>query len=184
MGLSNELYCEAGSFSCCCLNPRGCFQSEVRGFISSCWSPGLLSLFRSLPFLPVYLCTNVAPLGLLIALPAPLHNPTTSLGPPSATLPQVLSLFPGCPSPPLLPVRMNVSSLSPWLSDFHAVQFSVSSGCFLFLNCCCPSFGCVRGAVCLPMPPSWSEAPDPFFILPLKGRCDLHRLYFSGSLER
>ena len=50
----------------------------------------------------------------------------------------------GCPSPPLLPVRMNVSSLSPWLSDFHTVRFSVSSGCFLFLNCCCPSFGCAR----------------------------------------
>ena len=45
---------------------------------------------------------------------------------------------------PLLQVWMNVSSLSPWLSDFHAVRFSVSSGCFLFLNCCCPSFGCAR----------------------------------------
>ena len=51
---------------------------------------------------------------------------------------------PGCPSPPLLLVWMNVSSLSPWLSDFHTVRFSVSSGCFLFLNCCCPSFGCAR----------------------------------------
>ena len=37
-------------------------------------------------------------------------------------------------SPPLLPVWMNVSSLSLWLSDFHTVRFSVSSGCFLFLN--------------------------------------------------
>ena len=51
---------------------------------------------------------------------------------------------PGCPSLPLLPVWMNVSSLSPWLLDFHRVQFSVSSSCFLFLNCCCPSFGCAR----------------------------------------
>ena len=38
---------------------------------------------------------------------------------------------------------MNVSSLTPWLSDFHTVQFSVSSGCFLFLNCC-PPFGYAR----------------------------------------
>ena len=53
-------------------------------------------------------------------------------------------LHPGSPSLPLLPVWMNVSSLSPWLSDFHTVRFSISSGCFLFLNCCCPSFGCVR----------------------------------------
>ena len=39
-------------------------------------------------------------------------------------------------SPPLLQVWVNVSSLSPWWSDFRAVRFSVSSGCFLFLNCC------------------------------------------------
>ena len=52
---------------------------------------------------------------------------------------------PGCLSLPLLPVWMNVSSLSPWLSNFYTVRFSVSSGCFLFLNCCCcPSFGCAR----------------------------------------
>ena len=53
-------------------------------------------------------------------------------------------LHPGNPSLPLLLVWMNVSSLSPRLSDFHTVQISVSSGCFLFLNCCCPSFGCAR----------------------------------------
>ena len=54
------------------------------------------------------------------------------------------SLHPGCLVVPLLLVWMNVSSLSPSLLDFHAVRFSDSSGCFLFLNCCCPSFGCVR----------------------------------------
>ena len=41
---------------------------------------------------------------------------------------------PGCPSLPLRPVWMNVSSLTPWLSDFHIVKFSGSSGYFLFLN--------------------------------------------------
>ena len=58
-----------------------------------------------------------------------------------------LATSPLCPAaglPPLLPVWMNVSSLTSWLLDFHTVQFSVSSGCFLFLNCCCPSFGCAR----------------------------------------
>ena len=54
-----------------------------------------------------------------------------------------LAMSPLCPSPPFLLVWMNVSSLSPWLSDFHIVRFSVSSDCFLFLNCCCP-FGCAR----------------------------------------
>ena len=56
----------------------------------------------------------------------------------------VSPLCPGYPSPPLLLVWMNVSSLSPWLSDFHTVRFVVSSGCFLFLNCYCPSFCCAR----------------------------------------
>ena len=82
----------------------------------------------------------------------PVAQSATSLGPPAATLlapvlqppPCLESSLPHCPSPPLLPVWMNASALSPWLSDFHTVQFSVSSGCFLFLNCCCPSFGCAR----------------------------------------
>ena len=41
---------------------------------------------------------------------------------------------PGCPPPPLLPFWVSVSSLTPWLLDFHTVPFSVSSACFLFLN--------------------------------------------------
>ena len=53
-------------------------------------------------------------------------------------------LCPSCPSLPLPLVWMNVSSLSPWLLDFHTVRFFVHSSCFLFLNCCCPSFGCAR----------------------------------------
>ena len=74
-------------------------------------------------------------------LPTPLHNPP----PPWVHQPPPCheSSPPGCSSLPLLQVWMNVS-LSPWLSDFHTVRFSVSSSCFLFLNCCCPSFGCAR----------------------------------------
>ena len=51
MGLSNKLSCEAGSFSHCCLNPHRYFQSEVSGFISLCWNPGLhgLSCFLVVP---------------------------------------------------------------------------------------------------------------------------------------
>ena len=62
--------------------------------------------------------------------------------PPSASCLAASPLCPSCRSLPLLLVWMNVSSLSPWLSDFHTVRFSVSSGCFLFLNCC--PFDCVR----------------------------------------
>ena len=62
--------------------------------------------------------------------------------PPAATLPTCSSswcltthlLYPSWPSPPLLPVWMNASSLTPWLSDFHTIWFSVSSGYFLFLS--------------------------------------------------
>ena len=110
------------------------------------WSASLPLLF-----LPVYLCANVGLQGLpattlwgllVVAWPTLFHNP-----PPlwvHQLLPRSESCPPGCPSPPLLPVWMNVSSLSPWLWDFHTVQFYVSSSCFLFLNCCCPSFGCAR----------------------------------------
>ena len=51
VGLSNELSCEAGSFSCCCLNLPRCFQPEIWGVISPNWNPGLRGLFRS-PVVP------------------------------------------------------------------------------------------------------------------------------------
>ena len=76
------------------------------------------------------------------SLASPVPQSSTLLGLPAATLPCVL--LPDRLSPPLLLVWMNVSSLSPWLLDFHTVRFSANSGCFLFLNCCCPSFGCAR----------------------------------------
>ena len=42
-------------------------------------------------------------------------------------------LRPSCLSASLIPVWVNVSSLTPWLSGFHTVRFSGSSGCFLFV---------------------------------------------------
>ena len=60
--------------------------------------------------------------------------------------------------PPLLPVWMNVSPLTPWFLDFHTVQFSgSSSNFFCFKIGYYPLF--VRASeVYLPMPPSWPEA--------------------------
>ena len=49
-------------------------------------------------------------------------------------LPRHESSPPDCLSPPLLLVWMHVFSLTTWLSDLHTVGFSVSSGCFFFLN--------------------------------------------------
>ena len=76
-------------------------------------------------FLPVYPHGNVG-------LPSPpaTTSPTWST---SCHL-SIHPLSPGCLSLPLLPVWMKVSSLTPWLSNFHTVWFSGSSGHFLFLN--------------------------------------------------
>ena len=52
------------------------------------------------------------------------------------------SLCPGCPSPPLLPVWMNVYFLFPWC--WSPLPFDSLS--VLVVR---------RGAVCLPTPPSW-----------------------------
>ena len=96
--------------------PTGFYIQRFWGFISPCWNPGLQGLSPLQLFLPVYLHANVGPPGL-----------------PATALPLVLSV-PCCPFLTLLPVWMNVSSLTPWLSDFHVVWFSVSSSCFFFLN--------------------------------------------------
>ena len=103
MDLSNDLSCEARSFSCCHPNPHRCFQLEVLGFISWHWSPGLQLFLQFIcvrmwgpgvlpaalpaplsatlsPALSVYLCANVGPQGLLVlGLPAPLVPHSASL---------------------------------------------------------------------------------------------------------
>ena len=133
MGLSNKLSCEAGSFSCH-LDPHRFFQSEVLRL----YFPTLeLWIGQSVTW-----STSCCLAGQL--QPCPPHSTISHL---AGSASRRLATSPpcsGCPSPPLLLFWMSVSSLSPWLSDFHTVRFSVSSGCFLFLNCCCPSFGCAR----------------------------------------
>ena len=114
--------------------PRMC---SIRGLrlISLSWSPGLLSLFRSLAVPPGFSmceCGTAGSASCRTACPVP----STIRHLAGSGCIAMSPLHPGCSSPPLIPVWMNVSSLSAWLSDFHAVRFSVSSGCFLFLNCC------------------------------------------------
>ena len=60
------------------------------------------------------------------------HTTVGAPGPPVTTLPFILSILAAHSHP--LPVWMDVSSLTPWLLDFHTVRFSGSSGYFLFLN--------------------------------------------------
>ena len=100
--------------------------------------------FGPLPFLPVYLCADVGPWGLLaVALPAPFHNP-----PPC----WVRQLLPCCESSlSHLPVSAPPTGLD---ECFFFISLVVRLLCgfdflsvlvvFLSLNCCCPSFGCAR----------------------------------------
>ena len=126
MGLSNKLSCEAGSFSHC-LNSHRFFQSEARGFISPWWNTWLHSLSHS-PVLPS-LCACIC-------------GPAWSSS-------CCIAVSPLCPTACVCPLQvwMNVCNLTPWLSDFHTVQFSVSSGWFFVFK-----------FVVLPTPPSWPEA--------------------------
>ena len=133
-----------GVSSAAASTPTGVFNQRFEALFPWAGALGCAVWFAPPKFLPVYLCGNVGPQGLppptlwgllAAAWPTLFYNPP----PHWVRQPQ-----PFCESsPPHLPVWMNVSSLSPWLSDFHTVRFSVSSGCFLFLNCC-PSFGCAR----------------------------------------
>ena len=79
------------------------------------------------------------------SLACPIPQSATSLGRGLAMSP----LCSGCPSPPLLPVWMKVSSLSPWLSDFHTVRFSVSSGCFFVFKLLLSFFWLCKEAQCV-----------------------------------
>ena len=116
MGLSNKVSCEAASFSHCHLNPHRCFQSEAMRFYFPILEPwvvqSVLLPSHSFQFTFMQMWGHTV----LQLLPHRRFSPS------------------GCPSPPLLPVWINVSSLTPWLSDFHTVRFSGSSGYFFFLN--------------------------------------------------
>ena len=170
VGLSKGLSCEAGSFSCCHLNPHGCFQLGVLRLYFPALEPwvkrsALLPAVR--PGLSVRECgaavsathhsacpvlhhSESSPLSLSVQececgaagsasgrTACPIVPHSASLGPTTAT--RVLSAR---PSPPLLPVWMNV--------------YFVFPGCWTPLPFDFLSVLVVRGgAVCLPTPPSW-----------------------------
>ena len=123
VSLSNKLSCEAGSFYCR-LNPHRFFQSEVLRRYFPTPEPWVAWSVSFLHCSAWFICTLTWG-RLLHQLP-----PCSVLHP----LPCHESFPPECPSPFLLPVWMNVSSLTFWLSVFHTVQFSVSLVVFLFLN--------------------------------------------------
>ena len=110
VGPSNELSCEAGSFSCCCLNPPTCFHSEALRLYFSGLEPCVV-LSVSLPSCSSwFICMRMLDHLLHQLLPGWVCQP----------LPCHESSPPDCLSPPLLLVWMNVS-LTPWFSDFPTV---------------------------------------------------------------
>ena len=130
--------------------PTGVFNQRFEALFPRAGALGCWVCFAPQLLLPVYLCMNVRPPPLLAAaLLALFYNPP----------PHWVHQPPSCRKSSL--PRLLVSAHPTGLDEFfffislvvglHTVWFSVSYGCFLFLNCC-PSFG---GAVCLPTPPSW-----------------------------
>ena len=159
---SNKLSCEAVSFSCCCLNPHRCFQSEVWGFISPRWIRGLLSL----------LCS-------------PANRPGLSVGQCGAA-----GSASGQTAHPVRPTLCQSRSCRPATAmrvlsapAAHLCPFYRSGLMFLFyllgVGLPCRSIFCqfwlCEEAQCLPTPPSWFSdlcflipAPfPPFFPFPL-----------------
>ena len=124
VGLSKELSCKAGSFSCC-LNPHRFFQSEVLRLYFPALEPWVVWSVSLPSCSSWFICTQRWDLPLC-------QPPPCSPGSSSCHL-STSPLHPSCLSLPLLLIWMNVSSLTPWLSDFHTVRCSGSSGYFLTL---------------------------------------------------
>ena len=98
MGLSSELSCEAGSLSRC--------HSTLTGVFSQ-WFGALFPWAGALGCMVCGQVHQLLPCWPAAALPTPLHNPL-----PRWVLqlpPCEESSLPDCPSPPLLPVWMNMS---------------------------------------------------------------------------
>ena len=109
VGLSKELSCKAGSFSCC-LNPHRFFQSEVLRLYFPALEPWVVWSVSLPNCSSWFICTQRWDLPLC-------QPPPCSPGSSSCHL-STSPLHPSCLSLPLLLIWMNVSSLTPWLSDF------------------------------------------------------------------
>ena len=116
--------------------PTGFYSQRFWGFISPFWNSGLPSLSCS-PVVPPRLSAHKCGT-------AQSSSHHLARGP----------LHPGCPSPLLLPVWMKVSSLTPWLLDFHTVWFFGSSGYFFVFKCVVLLLVVRGGKAYLLIPPS------------------------------
>ena len=126
--------------------PTGFYSQRCWGFIFPHWIPGLHSLSHS----PVF------PAGLSACKCGTAWSTSCWLTQSSSHC-HAHPSYTSCreSSPPWLPISalptglVNVSSLTPRLSDFHTVRFSGSSGYFLFLNLLLSSFRLCEEAKCI-----------------------------------
>ena len=131
--------------------PTGVFNQRFEALFPCTGALGCAVCFAPLPLVPVYLCTNVGPQRSATgstACPVLRHSESGPLGlsvrecaavgptacPVHPTLPQsavtqVLSTPVPISAPPTGLDECFFYFLSPWLSDFLAIRFSVSSGC-------------------------------------------------------
>ena len=111
--------------------------------------PALFSATLS-PALSVYLCANVGPQGLLVV-----RLPASTLCQSWSCHGNTSPLLPGCPSPPLLLVWMNVSFLSPWCRT--SLPFDFLSVLVVRGEAQCVYLRCHLGS---PSGPSFHRCPD------------------------
>ena len=146
-GSLQQLSSEAGTVPCC-LNPHRFFQLKVLRLYPPAPQEPWVLLSVSLPSCSSrFISTRMWD----CALHQPLSGPSASHRPPWSSSHHLASspLRPGVLYLPLLPVWMNISSVTPWLLDFHTVQFSGSSGCFLFLSLLLSFFWLCAEALCI-----------------------------------
>ena len=148
MGFSNDLSCEAGSFSCCCPNPHRCFQSEVLRLyfpVLELWATWFVSLPRCSSR---FICRQMWDHLVCKPLPCWVHQ----LQPCHESSPPWLPVS-------TAPIGLGIPSLSPWLSDFIQFDFLSVLVDFVFKFVVVLLLVVRGGTVCLPTPPSWPEVP-------------------------
>ena len=156
--------CFQGGWVCVCsrtpwVSPK---NSPVRLGVSSATTPGLYSQrFWGCSFLAGTLGCTVCLVPQLF-LPAYPHANVGSPSPLATTWPCSVSclaahpLHLGCPTPPLLPVWINVSFLTPWLLDFHNGSIFWQFWLLFVFKFVVVLLLVVQGSkACLPTPPSW-----------------------------
>ena len=141
MGLSNKLSCEAGSFSHC-YNTHRFLQSEVLRFYFPALEPWVVLSVLLPSCYTQFICRQIWDHWVLRLPPCHVSSPLWL--PVSAPPPSLNEYF----------------FLNPWLSDFHTIQFSDSSGYFFVFKFVVVLHLVVRGGnVYLPMPLPWLESP-------------------------